>query len=85
MHDHAELLAFGLFADPHRGHDPLDHFVDVHHAADFLAPVLGLTDLLAGLVLAGDVLDADHQAGLAGDGRAVGQPAGAAAHVSARK
>ena len=45
-----------------------------------MLPVLGSVGLLAGLVLAGDVLDADHQAGLAGDGRAVGQPAGAAAH-----
>ena len=36
QHDHAELLAFGLLADPHRGHDPLDDLVEVHHAADFL-------------------------------------------------
>ena len=26
-HDHAELLAFGLFADAHRGHDAVDHLV----------------------------------------------------------
>ncbi len=43
QHDHAELLSFGLFADAHRGHDPLDDLVQVHHAADFLAPVLALT------------------------------------------
>ena len=79
--DDAELLAFGLLADAHRGDDPLDHLVEVHDAADFLAPGLGVDGLLAGLVLAGDVLDADHQAGLAGDGHAVGQPAGAAAHA----
>ena len=55
--------------------------VEVHDAADFLAAGLGIDRLFAGFVLAGDVLDADHQAGLAGDGHAVGQPAGAAAHA----
>ena len=79
-HHHAELLAFGLFADAHRGHDPLDHFVEVHHAADGGLAGLQIGDFLAGFVLAGDVFDADHQAGLAGDGGPVGQPAGAAAH-----
>ena len=52
----------------------------VHHAAERGLAGLRIGDFLARLVLAGDVLDADHQAGLAGDGRAVGQPAGAAAH-----
>ena len=41
---------------------------------------LGVGRLFLGGVRADDVLDADHQAGLAGDGHAVGQPAGAAAH-----
>ncbi len=44
-------------------------------------PFFGVDRLFAGLVLAGDVLDADHQAGFAGDGHAVGEPAGAAAHA----
>ena len=79
-HHHAELLALGLLADPHRGHDPFDHFVEVHNAADGGLAGLRIGGFLAGLELAGDVFDADDQAGLAGDGGAVGQPAGAAAH-----
>ncbi len=39
QHDHAEFLALGLLADAHRGDDPLDDFVEVHDAADFLPPV----------------------------------------------
>ena len=77
---HAELLALGLLPDAHGGYDPLDYFSEVYHAA--LAGLAGLRigGFLAGGVLVDDVFHAHHQAGLAGDGGAVGQPAGAAAH-----
>ena len=78
--DDAELLALRLFADPHGGHDAFDDFFEVHRAAERCFAGLRIGGLLGGLELAGDVFDADDQAGLAGDGRAVGQPAGAAAH-----
>ena len=52
----------------------------VHHAAEGGFAGFRIGDFLAHLVLAGDVLDADHQARFAGDGRAVGQPTRAAAH-----
>ena len=45
--DHAEFLALGLFADAHRGHDPVDDLGQIHHAADGGLAGLRIGDLLA--------------------------------------
>ena len=78
-HNRAVLLAF-LFTGQHGLHDPRDNLLNVHCPAGCLLARLGIDERLADFVLAGDVLDANHEAGLAGDGRAVGEPAGDAAH-----
>ena len=59
----------------------MHHFIEIHGAAFALFTRRGVGRGFDLLVLAGDVFDADHQAGLAGDGRPIGQPAGAAAHA----
>ena len=48
------------------------------------SPVSGSVNSSSRAILAGDVFDADHQARLAGDRCAVGQPTGIAPIVSAR-
>ena len=59
----------------------IDDLVDVHDLRRLLvAPVLGSVTVSSVIEVVGEVLDGEDQAGLAGDGRAVGQPAGAAAH-----
>ena len=79
QHDHAELLAVVLAGD-HHVDDHVDDGIDVHDSPRARSPVLGSVMRFRGLEVVDQVLDAQDQAGLAGDGRAVGQPAGASAH-----
>ena len=78
-HDHAVLLALLLLANPHRLHDPADHRVDVHHRLE-LRLAIGAGDRLLAAELAVDVLHADHEARLSGNGGPVREPTGTAAH-----
>ena len=72
------MLALVQLPDADGFDDAFYHRVDLHYG-----PLLRARFILDGLgfeKLANDVLDADYEAGLADDRRAVGQPAGAAAH-----
>ena len=64
----------------HREDDALDDLVDVHDLANRLLAGLRIRRFFLRGVRTFDVFDADDEAGLAGDGDAVGEPAGAAAH-----
>ena len=80
QHHDAEFFSFILFASNHRRHEAIDHFLDVHDVASRLLAGSRIDHFFGAAVFSGDVFDADHGAGFARHGHAVGQPAGAAAH-----
>ena len=77
--DDAEPLALPL-AGTHDPDDVPDDLVQVHGASRARLARRRVGHLLVLAEVALDVLDADHEAGLARDGGAVGEPAGGAAH-----